>query len=240
MAEVGALVAEAREDSPEMEAAFDQLREAAAGSRDIACFLALGMQALEEIAIRTTRHQLRRAAAARDPLQALLLAAVTPAVLQASPESEVMNAVRRRGALAAERLLELGERPLTSQQMAEALSIGRHSVDRRRRSGRLLGVQVSSRGYLYPAWQLDLNSESGILAGLEETLQALDPLSSWTKLSFMVGQSARLGGASPVEALRQGRADEVVEAAKGFGSLAGFREEAETYLETAKSCAESI
>jgi hypothetical protein len=48
-------------------------------------------------------------------------------------------------------------------------------------------------------------------------LGALGSHDSWMQLAFLLGGSARLGGLSPLAALRQGRVDDAVEAARAFG-----------------------
>ena len=93
--------------------------------------------------------------------------------------------------------------------------ISRQAVDKRRRSGRVLALR--ERGdWLYPRWQI---ADGQALAGLEEVLDVLterehDP---WAMLIFFLRTDTALEGESPLAALRFGRVEAAVEAARGYG-----------------------
>ncbi len=75
-------------------------------------------------------------------------------------------------------------------------------------------VELGRRRWLYPAWQV---VEGHALDGLEETLADLREWPPWTKLGFFLSGDSRLGGVSPLAALRGGRLEETVRAARAFG-----------------------
>jgi hypothetical protein len=74
----------------------------------------------------------------------------------------------------------------------------------------MIGLSFGRRGYAYPVWQADLD-------GLEEVLAELRELSPWTQAEFMLAPNRWLAGASPLDALRNGDREGVLEAARHYG-----------------------
>jgi len=70
------------------------------------------------------------------------------------------------------------------EEAAAMLGLTRQAVDRWRRAGKLIGLTMGRRGYLYPAWQF---GEHGTIPGLEETLAALDSFGPWSQVSWFNG-----------------------------------------------------
>lgn len=138
--------------------------------------------------------------------------------LEAAPleHPDPLRPARLRGLQAARALLEREGGTLTAEEVAEHLGVTRQAVDKKRNAGKLLAVSRGSRSVLYPAWQF---TPQGILQGLEPVLAALDENQTdpWAKLSFFLGENLRLGGDSPLTALRAGRTAEVLAAARNFG-----------------------
>ena len=99
-------------------------------------------------------------------------------------------------------------------QVADHLHLTRQGVNRRRRTGGLLALDVGRLGFRYPAWQF---TRGGTLRGLESALAALRDHDPWTQLSFMLSPSARLDRDTPMAALRQGRQADVESAALALG-----------------------
>ena len=106
------------------------------------------------------------------------------------------------------------EGALTVGDVAKLLDISRQAVDKRRKVGRLLGVQVPKRGVLYPAWQF---TRAGTLAGVGEVLAALHDHDPWAQARFFVTENDRLGGKRPLDVLRRGHLERVLGAAAVFG-----------------------
>ncbi|MGA3334478.1 MAG: hypothetical protein ABSC62_09990 [Terracidiphilus sp.] len=119
-----------------------------------------------------------------------------------------------RGIGLRQQMLKTSGGVLTSEQVAELLNISRQAVDKRRASNQLLALTQGKRGYSYPCFQFD---EGRTLKGLEKVLGQLSELDPWMQLNFFTIPSERLGNRTPIDALREGSADDVVSAACGYG-----------------------
>lgn len=110
---------------------------------------------------------------------------------------------------------ELLNDALTTPQVATLLGTSRQTPHDRVKSGTLLAV--SDRGALrFPPWQFDPASDDGVLPGLAEVVHNLH-LPPLSKISWMVGENAFLEGATPLESLKSGQVDKVVELARAAG-----------------------
>jgi len=96
---------------------------------------------------------------------------------------------------------------------ARALGISRQAVDRRRRANTLLGLPVGRRGYRYPLWQF---VPSGVLPGLAPVLRQLAADGPWFSAAWLLGPNSRLG-TRPLDILRNGDSDAVMQAARAYG-----------------------
>jgi hypothetical protein len=121
---------------------------------------------------------------------------------------------RLRGIAARQRLVESHGGALTADEVAKLLNITRQAVDKRRRNGQLLAVELGRRGYYYPACQF---GESGTLPGLESVLKALSDHDAWMQLAFFIAPNPRLDGRAPYLALAGGRLEPVLIAAQAYG-----------------------
>jgi hypothetical protein len=125
--------------------------------------------------------------------------------------SDPLAAARLRGIDAKRRLLESEGGTVPAAKAAQILKVTRQAVDKRRREGKLLGLELGKRGYLYPSWQFGLK-------GLEDVLSALGSRDFWEKLSFFLNPSDLLDDQTPLEALSRGeKTKEVLRAAKVYG-----------------------
>jgi hypothetical protein len=119
-----------------------------------------------------------------------------------------------RGIEGQRKLLEEHGGTLSAGQIGQMLGITRQAVDKRRRSRTLLALNMGRHGYRYPVWQL---TRSGPLPGLEDVLQALEPHDGWMQIAFFVSKNPRLGDETPVDMLRAGKVERVVNAARAYG-----------------------
>jgi len=103
---------------------------------------------------------------------------------------------------------------LKGEKVAEVLGISRQAVDKRRRQGRLIGLTQGRRGYAYPVWQFEGGKT---LANLEKVLDRLQDHDPWMQLAFFLNTNARLNGSSPLDLLRSGIVEPVLEAAASYG-----------------------
>jgi hypothetical protein len=172
------------------------------------------------VATRTLRLLAQKAGALR--VDALADAADEPSDFDAllrlleilSPPAEPFFPARLRGIRIKRELLGVEGAPLISEEVAAHLGVTRQAVNKRRAVGRLLAVPTGRKGLQYPSWQF---TEGGVLPGLEGVLQALEGLDAWSQIRFFLTGDARLGGARPLDELRDGRVERVIRAAQAFG-----------------------
>jgi biotin operon repressor len=120
---------------------------------------------------------------------------------------------------AKERKIELLKRAdmLNGEQLAAELGLSRATVDNRRQEGKLLALElVSKRGFRFPQWQRDLVEERDIRASFEAVLNRLAAVGPWSRYRFFVQSSPELDGRTPVEALRAGEGEAVLQAAESW------------------------
>jgi hypothetical protein len=94
--------------------------------------------------------------------------------------------------------------------------VSRQAVERRVQEGSLLAVPGPSNRRRYPTIQF--NSDGTIVSGLKEIQRALDFSSPWSVLSFLANPDDHLDNARPIDVLRRGNIDLVVESARRVGS----------------------
>lgn len=110
---------------------------------------------------------------------------------------------------------ELLRDALTAQQVADLLHTSRQTPHDRRKAGTLLAV-LDNGAWRFPAWQFDPQGPDGVIDGLPEVLRALQvPLLA--QVSWLTKTNPVLDGVTPVEALRRGQKEWVLEEAAGVG-----------------------
>lgn len=172
-------------------------------------FLRRGQRALEKIAASASAKHLAEFAEAETDAEVLLRALNTG--LLAELRDDPLAGAKLRGAKMQKELLAAAD-GLTSSQFAEALGVTPQAVNKSRRAGANLGVPVGEQ-FMYPYIQVQ---DGRIVKGLKETLAALHVESEWSKLSFLMGEDTVLG-ARPIDALKEGRIDDTVAAARRYG-----------------------
>jgi len=134
------------------------------------------------------------------------------------PTSDPLRMASLRGAVAMRELLSADGGALTASEVAKVLDISRQAVDKRRKAGQLLAVELPKRGLLYPAWQL---GETGApLPGFAQVLAALRDHDPWAQARFFVTSNDRLNDQRPLDLLREGALTPVLTAARAFGTHA--------------------
>jgi hypothetical protein len=154
------------------------------------------------------------ATAAPTDLAVLLRALSSTELLDDLKAAEPLAPAFIRGIEASRRLIDEHGGALTAVQVAETLGISRQMVDKRRRAGKLLAVSTGRHGYRYPVWQFD---ESGVLPGFEDVIEVLAPHDEWMQVAFFVNRNERLGDRTPIESLKAGKLDAVLNAAVVYG-----------------------
>lgn len=131
--------------------------------------------------------------------------------LATARDSDPLAAARLRGIEAKRKLLESEGGAVSSAKAAQILKVTRQAVDKRRKEGKLLGLELGKRGYLYPSWQFGLK-------GLEDVLSALEGQDFWGRVSFFLNPNDVLEDETPLGVLTKGgNIDEVIRAAKVYG-----------------------
>ncbi|WP_413992579.1 hypothetical protein ACMDCR_11085 [Labrys okinawensis] len=99
--------------------------------------------------------------------------------------------------------------------MALLHGISRQAVDKRVQEGSLLAVPGPSNRRMYPTIQFQ--RDGSLVEGLKAVLRALPTDNPWTVLNFLVHPDGRLGSRKPIDVLKAGEVDLVVEAARRLG-----------------------
>lgn len=199
--------------SNELHRALERLLESGTDEPLHSAFLARATKALAEVNRQLTEEGLREAASASSDVGSLV-AALMASDLDADEVDAELNRARLRGIQARRELLEAEGGPLGVSEVATILDVSRQAVHQRRKRGNLLAVETGRHGYRYPAWQF---AEGGTIDGLERALDALEDHDPWMTLRFFLGADPRLDGDRPLDRLRAGDVDAVLEAADRYG-----------------------
>lgn len=93
--------------------------------------------------------------------------------------------------------------------------ISRQAIDKRVQDGSLLAVPGPANRRAYPTIQF--HNDGSIVAGLKAVRHALASNNPWLLLNFLSRPDERLNGAKPIDLLRRGETDRVLEAAQRAG-----------------------
>ena len=103
---------------------------------------------------------------------------------------------------------------LSNIEACRVLGCSPPELETMRRNHQVLGLSVNEE-LVYPAWQF---IEGKVSSGLDKVLAALKEDGAWTQVIFLLTGDIRLDGAIPLEKLKEGEIDQVVRAAKCYGS----------------------
>jgi hypothetical protein len=93
--------------------------------------------------------------------------------------------------------------------------VSRQAVDKRVQEGSLLAVPGPSNRRSYPT--LQFNSDGTVVEGLKAVSEALPTRNPWTILNFLAQPDDRLSGRKPIDVLKEGKINLVIEAAQRMG-----------------------
>jgi biotin operon repressor len=177
-------------------------------------FLTRALNAVTGLEQELPKERIEEASAAPTDYMVLVEALTAPSVAAQLAAKDPLTAARLRGVERQQSLVKKSGGVVRGEEVAALLGISRQAVDKRRRQGRLIGLTQGRRGYAYPAWQF----EGGrTLANLERVLDALRAHDPWMQLTFFVNANDRLNGHSPLEVLRSGKLEPVLQAAASYG-----------------------
>jgi len=97
--------------------------------------------------------------------------------------------------------------------------ISRQAIDKRVKEGSILAVPGPSNRRAYPTFQF--NDDGSLVDGLSAVQDALPTENAWVVLNFLANAQVLLGGAKPIDELRRGHLDRVLEAARRLGEQGG-------------------
>lgn len=132
-----------------------------------------------------------------------------------TPDGELeaaLAAARERGR---KRVAEIvaGEDMLSAEAFARLLGTSRVTVNAKRQSGQVLGVDGAKRGFRFPVWQLDKDGRPfAALPALHATLGN----SAWAVYRFLVSRHGALDGRTGLRALQQSDDAAVLAAAESM------------------------
>jgi hypothetical protein len=187
------------------DAGQDPLREAA---------LARAVSAVATLTREQDDATLGEAVAAASNVAVLYRMLSAPEALDILRADDPLIDARLRGLQARDDILQAEGGTVDVETAARLLGISRQAVDRRRRSNTLLGLSVGRRGYRYPLWQF---TQSGVLPGLRGVLHQLAQDGPWFAAAWVLGSNSRLEGQRPLDALRSGNVEAVLQAARAYG-----------------------
>lgn len=145
--------------------------------------------------------------------EVLLTLLQQPEAMEVLPPRDPLTEARLRGLAAKRELLKAEGGCMSSDEVAKVLGITRQGVDKRRLNGKLIGLPAG-RAYVYPAWQF---AEGETLPGLEQVLKHLSIRDPWMQTAWMLNGNSRLEGRSPIEVLREGNLELVIDASEIYG-----------------------
>jgi hypothetical protein len=125
-----------------------------------------------------------------------------------------LEAAIERGEEAKKLFLSKQGGALSNIEACRVLTFSPPELETMRRNHQVLGLSVNEE-LVYPAWQF---IEGKVLSGLDKVLAALKEDGAWTQIIFLLTGDIRLDGAIPLEKLKEGEIDQVVRAAKCYGS----------------------
>jgi hypothetical protein len=115
------------------------------------------------------------------------------------------------------RVAEILRQPgmLSAREFAPLVGMSHETVNQKRKSGELLGLQGATRGVRFPDWQV---AEDGRpLPGLKSLSETLGG-DSWAVYRFLTGRHNELAGQTALEALKSGRLETVQGVARNISA----------------------
>ena len=125
------------------------------------------------------------------------------------------EAILRGRAIAEEDLLASGG-ALNLEQVCQFMhGVSRQSIEKKVRDQAMFSVPGPGNRRCYPVVQF--NDDGSVVVGLPEVLKALPTNSGFAILNFLVHPDDSLGGRKPIDMLKSGDIDLVLQAARSMG-----------------------
>jgi len=174
-------------------------------------FFQRSLRAIEELQA-LDEKKLAEAVEAPTDCSVLISALMMEEALASIRARDPLAGARVRGLDAKRKLIEAEGGALSSAQAAKLLRITRQAIDKRRKEGKLLAVELGRKGFRYPAWQFGLSNFALVLAAIRDR-------DSWEQLTFFLNPSPLLEDRTPLEVLQEGKRDndDILRAASVYG-----------------------
>ena len=127
--------------------------------------------------------------------------------------SDLERTVRRCGAEMKSKLLQEEGGVLRAKEFAERLDITLLELGRMRKRNEVFWLTVGN-DIVYPSFQI---GKMGLLPGIGDVIDAFALDDPWVQVYVMLTGDLRLGGWRPIDALREGRIDDVKFAVRAYG-----------------------
>lgn len=129
-----------------------------------------------------------------------------------------LSAARERGRLRAAEILSSAEM-VNAEAFARLLGTTRATINAKRQSGQVLGLNGAKRGYRFPTWQLDADGRP--FDALPELFDRLGQ-SPWAVYRFLTSPHSELDGRTGLQTLQRGGANSALAVAESI-SRGDFR-----------------
>jgi hypothetical protein len=175
----------------------------------------------EQEIVSRIRLTLRNIAVTKSTTKAVLAKLTERAFEQEFPvvnaDNRLANAIAR-GISARQKLMEAEGGSYSAEEAAEHLGVSKAAILKRYQKRQLLGWRLERQNAVrFPVWQF---SESKVLPGLEQVLAALNErsrLDDFGRILFFLSNIGFLDGKRPLDLLRSGHLNKVLEATQGYG-----------------------
>jgi hypothetical protein len=138
--------------------------------------------------------------------------AITSAVVKHDALEEALAGARARGAQRVAEILK-GPDMLSGREFALLIGTSPETVNQKRRTGELLGLEGATRGVRFPKWQI--TEDGRPLPGLKSVFEILreDP---WMVYRFLTRRHNELSGMSALDAMKSGRLEDAKNVARNL------------------------
>ena len=125
-----------------------------------------------------------------------------------------LTAALLRGSEVKREMLKAEGGALSGPELAAHLGITPQGLGRKRERNQVFWLKIGD-GFVFPAFQI---GKTGLLPGIREVLTAFQVDDPWMRVHFMLTGDRRLGNRRPIDLLREGQIEEVVQAAAAYGA----------------------
>jgi hypothetical protein len=138
--------------------------------------------------------------------------AITSAVVKHDALEGALIGARARGAQHVAEILK-GSNMLSGREFASLIGTSPETVNQKRKTGELLGLEGAARGVRFPKWQI--TDDGRPLPGLKSVFEILgnDP---WMVYRFLTQRHNELAGARALDAMKSGHLEDVKNVAQNL------------------------